>query len=177
MPRKETRAREKAQIITSTHQLNCILGRWRNLILTQSDTWEMTVRHMLTSKHLCNYWCWSLRAQLGNLLCEVISSTWKRRKKKPPLAHLPICVSTVCQGKDNRRIERREGGGFPSLRHTFILFYCHNLNARVTATSRNKMVKTIITFTHISVRNLCLSFTKTMQIKTHFNMFPCMDID
>lgn len=55
---------------------------------------------MLTSKHFYNYWCRSLRYQLGNLLCEVISSTWKRRKK-PPFAGLPILVSIVCQGKDN----------------------------------------------------------------------------
>lgn len=64
-------------------------GGVRNVILTQSDTWKMTVRHKLTSEHLCNYWCWSLCYQLGNLVCEVISSTWKRRKKMP-FAGLPI---------------------------------------------------------------------------------------
>lgn len=69
-------------------------------MLTHSDTWKMTVRHMLTSKYLCNYLCWSLRYQLGNLLCEVISSTWKRRKRSL-FAGLPICASIVCPGKDN----------------------------------------------------------------------------
>lgn len=122
----------KRQIITSTQQINCILGCSRNVILTQSDTWKMTVRHTLTSEHLCNYWCWSLRYQLGNLLCEVISSTWKRRKSSL-LQDCQFGASIVCQGKDNR-VEVKGGGGSPSSKLTFISLYRLDSNTRVTAT-------------------------------------------
>lgn len=110
VPSKETRAWEERQIITSTQQLNCILGCSRNVIPTQNDTWEMTVRHMLTSEHLRNYWCWSLRYQLGNLQSEVISSTRKRRKSRL-LQACQFVRSIVCQGKDNTGEENgwREG--------------------------------------------------------------------
>lgn len=59
----------KDKSLPQNHQLHCIPDSCRNVILTQSDTWKMTVGHMRTSKHLCNYWCWSLRYWLGNLYC------------------------------------------------------------------------------------------------------------
>lgn len=96
MPSEETRTWERRHIITSAQQLNYILGCSRNAISTQSDTWKMTAGHMLTSQRLCNYWCCSLRYQLGNLLCEVISSTRRRSRRRSRLLGACQFVRALC---------------------------------------------------------------------------------